>query len=139
MKRSVHLGILAIAWSVALGVAFGLAQTKATQKAGETKAAAKKETGAEKTKAAPAEKKEAAPAAKKQAELVDINSAGKQELMTLPGVGEEQAQKIIQGRPYKMKTQLKSRKIIPDANYEKIAAKIIAKQAAKPAAKAAKK
>jgi DNA uptake protein ComE-like DNA-binding protein len=136
MKRSILGWILVAGLSVTLSSALILAQTKATQKAGETKAA-KKETGAaEKTKAAAAEKKEAAPAAaKKQAELVDINSAGKQELMTLPGIGEELSQKIIQGRPYKMKTQLKSRKVIPDATYEKIAAKIIAKQAAKPAKK----
>ncbi len=136
MKRSILGWILVAGLGVTLSSVLVLAQTKTTQKAGETKAAAKKETGAEKTKAAPAEKKEAAPAAsKKQAELVDINSAGKQELMTLPGIGEELSQKIIQGRPYKMKTQLKSRSIIPDATYEKIAAKIIAKQAAKPAKK----
>lgn len=63
-------------------------------------------------------------------ELVDINSATKEQLMAIPGIGEAYAQKIISGRPYKMKTQLKG-KVLPDATYEKVADKIIAKQPAK--------
>lgn len=64
-----------------------------------------------------------APAA---AALIDINSASKQQLMTLPGIGDAYAQKIIAHRPYKMKTQIKG--IVPDATYQKIDARIIAKQ-----------
>lgn len=60
--------------------------------------------------------------------LIDINSAGKAELMKLPGIGEVNAQKIIDGRPYNMKSQLKSRNIITDAAYDKIADLIIAVQ-----------
>ena len=59
---------------------------------------------------------------------IDINSAAAEELMTLPGIGEAYSKKIIEGRPYKMKNQLVSRKIIPDATYKKIQEQIIAKQ-----------
>lgn len=66
--------------------------------------------------------------AKQSTQLVDINSATKDELDTLPGIGEAYAQKIIAGRPYRVKTDLVRRKIIPQATYDKISDKIIARQ-----------
>jgi len=66
-------------------------------------------------------------AAVKSAQL-DLNSASKADLMALPGIGEADAAKIIASRPFKRKDELVTRKIIPDATYDKIKDQIIAKQ-----------
>jgi len=61
-------------------------------------------------------------------DLIDINSASKSQLMALEGVGDAYSDKIIQGRPYKMKSDLVKRGIIPQALYNRISGKIIAHQ-----------
>lgn len=77
---------------------------------------------------AKAESMMAQAAATGQTNLVDINSATKEQLSALPGIGEVYSQKIIDGRPYKTKTDLVRKKILPSATYDKIRDKIIATQ-----------
>jgi competence protein ComEA len=61
-------------------------------------------------------------------QIIDVNSASKQQLKTLPGIGEAEADKIIANRPYPSKVETVTKGAIPHGIYIQIKDRIIAKQ-----------
>ena len=124
--------LLSAALLALAGTAF--AQKAETPKAAPATPAAAPAAIAPTTKAAPAPTP--APAAKADAkkEPLDINSATKDELKALPGIGDAYADKIIKGRGkagYFGKDDLLKKKILNEKTYDGVKEMIIAKQGKK--------
>ncbi len=60
---------------------------------------------------------------------LDLNTASKDELDALPGIGDALAQKIIAGRPYHSKHDLVSNGVLPASAYDKIKDEVTAHRA----------
>jgi competence protein ComEA len=58
---------------------------------------------------------------------VDLNNATREELAKLPGINEATAEKIVAARPFKSKSELKSKGLVTKAEYGKIASRLIVK------------
>jgi DNA uptake protein ComE-like DNA-binding protein len=59
---------------------------------------------------------------------LDLNTATKDQLLSLPDLTEAQADRIIAGRPYDDPNDLVKRRILPKAEYDKIADQVTAKK-----------
>jgi hypothetical protein len=56
---------------------------------------------------------------------VNINTAGRLQLMTLPGLTSAEARQIIAHRPYSSPNDLRLRRVIPDDEFDKIQPSIV--------------
>lgn len=59
---------------------------------------------------------------------LDVNSATPAQLATLPGIGPDEAQRIVAGRPYLTKAELATRKVLPEGLFVQIKGRIVAIQ-----------
>jgi len=76
----------------------------------------------------PAAETQKAPA---KTEPLDINTASIDELKAIRGIGDANAKKIIDGRPYKRRNELVTKKILPQETFDKVKNQIVAKQPSK--------
>ena len=122
-------------WIVLITIVFA-----ASVLAAQTKTEKPATTGKTSTDTAAKSSKPAATASPAKAgAILDINSASKDDLEKLPGIGPATSQKIIAGRPYRAKNELVGKKIVSKSEYEKIKEQIIAHQVTAGAKKDASK
>jgi hypothetical protein len=63
---------------------------------------------------------------------VDLNSASRKELMTLPGIGAAEAARIVANRPYLTKTELVTKNVMPLGPYLSLKNLVVAMPRAAP-------
>lgn len=59
---------------------------------------------------------------------LDLNTATRDQLLSLPGVTAAEADRVIAGRPYSEAGDVVTRRIMPKAEYDKIADRVTAKK-----------
>ena len=67
----------------------------------------------------------------KKSPKLDLNTATKEQLDALPGIGDAYAQKIVEGRPYKSKSDLVRKGILASSAYDKIKDQVTAQRSSK--------
>ena len=116
---------LSVVFALAIFALPVMAQTTGTSPATTPGASTPAKTS---SKSASASKTSASKTSASSAKL-DINSATVDQLKALPGIGDATAQKIIAGRPYHAKSDLVSKKIVSQTEYDSIKDQIIAHRA----------
>ncbi|HET9836990.1 MAG TPA: helix-hairpin-helix domain-containing protein [Candidatus Angelobacter sp.] len=106
IRKTMSFLAVLLAFALFTGMTYVHAASSAPQKKATDKPAAEKKT--------------------KKSDLVDINSATKDQLSALPGIGDAYSQKIIDGRCYHSKRDLLTKNIVPKGTYDQIQDKIIA-------------
>ena len=128
MKRIPYVALLT-ALSMFVGAA-AFAQSDSTKAAEE-----KKETPAQEKAEVKAEKATKAAHQKAPKLVLDVNTASKEDLMKVPGITEDLAEKIIGGRPYKSRGELTTKSILTKAEYSKVRSHLKVMKATAAAAK----
>ncbi len=121
MKRVSSLVLWFVTLMLAASVAFAATAVPAASAAAPAARPAATAAASAATAAAPA-------ASAAAANLVDLNSATKAELMKLPGIGEAISDRIIKARPFANKSQLLSKGLVSKAVYDKLSRLVIAKK-----------
>jgi len=129
------LALLASTLSIANAQTSSSAGTSAAPKSGAAKSASATEAKSAdqaKSSASSATKETKKEAEAKASEMAkyDLNTASKDELMKIPGIGAATADKIVAGRPWKQKSDLIHKGVMNKAMYDKASPYMIAKQAA---------
>lgn len=145
MASRVQIGILSLCWAVALsastaGCSVNVSQSEEERRAREEKTREEAARAAEKAKPALQEAgKQIGEAANRVAagaraaaqgaeegwkragrRVVDLNTASESDLMDLPGIGRNEARKIIAGRPYRNRHELVTKGILTENEYARI-------------------
>jgi len=115
-RNAIGSALMALAVTASASLPAAAATAAASQPAGQAQAASKK-----------------APAA--PVDRIDINSASRALLKTLPGIGDAEADRIVAGRPYLSKAELVTRNVIATGPYLSIKGLIIAVQKGSPKSK----
>jgi competence protein ComEA len=133
LRTTAAPALVALAFMSSAGPTTAAADTPASAPAAKASAPVAKAS-------APAPAAQASAATKKKApatpvKLVDINSAGRKELKTLPGIGDAEAERIIANRPYLSKAELVAKNVLPMGPYQSIRHRIVALQKPPPKGK----